>query len=505
MQTFAWQHKRPNRIVRNTTVLPYGSGGDVQRAVIGQNLRPNGTQAKLTVGAPDDAYEQEADRVADAVMRTPEEALARQPQEEEEEELLQTKPAGGEACGPELQRQALPEKEEEESIQAKKSDTKSSKNTGIDLQKQVRLLKDGGQPLPISERTFFESRMNSDFSQVRVHSNHKAAQTAKAINAHAFTIGRDVVFGQGQYSPGSRKGKSLLAHELTHVLQQTGGDGSKSNKTSDSLYIQARWKRVGRGKTIWEAKAGGESIKKLAGFRMHGGKRSNWPCLRPLHMKKPGTFGAYASKGDKFDSSMLVRSRATTLSLQYFSEKLLKRWGGQWYGATTTFSPEADIRKPATRGSAIRRLTFMGHGFGRTQIGPFKLADTKDPAASYPNAKAGIFPNKCLFAPGAKARFVGCATAPFAKAFAKQFMRKGSKAYGTKKDIYVEIGPGSRIVKVYDPLLGRKVAKKQYVYRVVFTTSHPPHHSQWRKISKWYNSPRKFHASRYWSSYRGKR
>ena len=79
MRAFAWQYKRPNRIFRKTAIPPYRSGGDVQRAAVSQILRSTGIQAKLTVGAPDDAYEQEADRVADAVMRMPQPEIQRSP------------------------------------------------------------------------------------------------------------------------------------------------------------------------------------------------------------------------------------------------------------------------------------------------------------------------------------------------------------------------------------------------------------------------------------------
>jgi hypothetical protein len=77
--------------------------------------------------------------------------------------------------------------------------------------------------MPPSTRNFFETRFKHDFCQVRVHTDSQAAKVAGALNARAFTIGQDVVFGSGQYTPGTNMGKRLLAHELTHVLQQRGG------------------------------------------------------------------------------------------------------------------------------------------------------------------------------------------------------------------------------------------------------------------------------------------
>lgn len=82
------------------------------------------------------------------------------------------------------------------------------------------VLSSPGQPLDASTRTFMEPRFGYDFSQVRVHTDKRAAESARAVNALAYTVGRDVVFGEGEYEPGTSMGRRLLAHELTHVVQQ---------------------------------------------------------------------------------------------------------------------------------------------------------------------------------------------------------------------------------------------------------------------------------------------
>src|SRR5262245_9799726 len=82
------------------------------------------------------------------------------------------------------------------------------------------VLQSPGQSLDVSTRGFMEARFGHDFSKVRVHSDAHASASARAVDAHAYTVGSHVVFGAGQYSPESEPGKSLLAHELTHVLQQ---------------------------------------------------------------------------------------------------------------------------------------------------------------------------------------------------------------------------------------------------------------------------------------------
>ena len=84
------------------------------------------------------------------------------------------------------------------------------------------VLRSPGQPLDASTRAFMEPRFGHDFSRVRVHANPAGEQSAKQINAHAYTLGSNIVFGAGQYAPGTTDGRRLLAHELTHVLQQTG-------------------------------------------------------------------------------------------------------------------------------------------------------------------------------------------------------------------------------------------------------------------------------------------
>src|SRR5205823_1536976 len=78
----------------------------------------------------------------------------------------------------------------------------------------------GGSPLPESVRGFMEPRFNADFGNVRVHTGESAARMSDGVNARAFAVGSHIFFGQGQFQPGSSQGKELIAHELTHVVQQ---------------------------------------------------------------------------------------------------------------------------------------------------------------------------------------------------------------------------------------------------------------------------------------------
>jgi hypothetical protein len=82
------------------------------------------------------------------------------------------------------------------------------------------VLHSSGQPLDASTRSFMETRFGRNFSNVRVHTDDKAAKSAQAVNAHAYTVGRDIVFGSGKFAPQTNEGRRLVAHELTHVVQQ---------------------------------------------------------------------------------------------------------------------------------------------------------------------------------------------------------------------------------------------------------------------------------------------
>ena len=215
-----------------------------------------GIQAKLRVGQPGDIYEQEADRVADKVMQMPEQGVLRQVEpEEEEEELLQAKFEGSHDI---IQRQ-IEEEEEEELLQPKfegshdiiqrqieeeeeelpqtKHGESSTQAVTNNIESRIQAVQGGGQPLAKSERAYFEPRFGYDFSKVQIHTGAQAAKSAQMLNARAYTVGRDVVFGAGEYAPETVAGRQLLAHELTHVVQQNDGKSISQLKTSKSRNV----------------------------------------------------------------------------------------------------------------------------------------------------------------------------------------------------------------------------------------------------------------------------
>ena len=179
-------------------------------------------QAKLRIGAPNDRHEQEADRVADQVMRMPEQEPAMIDGLHGPQIVQRTCAACTGAgrlcpeCDEELQRQP---KEQGKEFQGG-AESASTPTVPPPLEANIRSMRGRGKPLTASQRGFFEPRFGMDFSAVRVHSGPFAGELARSLNARAFTLGSEIVFGRAEYNPGSSAGLNLLAHELTHVIQQ---------------------------------------------------------------------------------------------------------------------------------------------------------------------------------------------------------------------------------------------------------------------------------------------
>ena len=110
------------------------------------------------------------------------------------------------------------EKEEEKPIQ--KKEISSNASAGNNASNYIGSLNGKGNPLPANANHFFSSKMGYDFSNVKIHTDKEAAESAKDVNAKAYTIGNNIVFNEGQYNTESGEGKKLMAHELVHVVQQ---------------------------------------------------------------------------------------------------------------------------------------------------------------------------------------------------------------------------------------------------------------------------------------------
>jgi hypothetical protein len=162
-------------------------------------------QPKLSIGAVDDPLEQEADVMADAVMRMPETSfIQRKCSHCDEEEKVQTKP---------LASSVTP------FIQTKGGDGGTASDV---VTKQLNATRGSGSNMDRPTQSFMESRFDTDFSNVKIHTGSDAVQMNREMNAQAFTVGNDIYFNSGKYNPSSESGKHLLAHELTHTVQQGG-------------------------------------------------------------------------------------------------------------------------------------------------------------------------------------------------------------------------------------------------------------------------------------------
>lgn len=244
-------------------------------------------QPKLTVNDPDDKYEREAERIADAVMRMPDPESTLGTQENVPSDRIQRmcsrclqrfqegKPLNCEECEIELQRR-------------EEAGDKGAKISG-GVERTDEVAREPGKPLPEGTRSFFEERMGADFSGVRVHIGGEADRAAQSINARAYTLGSDVVMRSGEYRPGTQEGKRLLAHELTHVLQQSGttsrtirrqnyprplkGDGTMADP------IGAGEEKCDCGKTTPYKRAGLDYIRGIAPLITRKAKMSTAPAL----------------------------------------------------------------------------------------------------------------------------------------------------------------------------------------------------------------------------------
>jgi hypothetical protein len=169
------------------------------QAAIRMQMKP----ASLKIGAANDPLETQADHVVDQVMRMPEPALS-------------AAPIGvSRACS------ACADKAREDSVQRRADPSAGAPGEAPPVVHET--LQTPGRPLDPGLRDFFEPRFGQDLSAVRVHDDAKAAESAQSVGAAAYAVGTHVVFGAGRYQPGSDGGRRLIAHELAHVGQQTGG------------------------------------------------------------------------------------------------------------------------------------------------------------------------------------------------------------------------------------------------------------------------------------------
>ncbi len=190
---------------RHAAALPLLQLQQTQGNLYTQHLLRSGLlQAKLTISEPGDEFEQEADRVADQVMAASAHSAVS-------------------GASPRIQRFAGQATEDRETAPA-----------SVD-----RVLASSGRPLDTVLRQDMESRFGHDFSRVQVHSGAAAEQSAQDVNANAYTVGHNIVFGAGRFAPGTHEGRRLIAHELTHVVQQTNAERTYGEQSNEKLSLSS--------------------------------------------------------------------------------------------------------------------------------------------------------------------------------------------------------------------------------------------------------------------------
>jgi hypothetical protein len=198
-------------------------------------------QPKLTVSQPGDAFEQEADRVADQIVNG----------------------AGNSSMQPgsgphSVQRMCsdCEEEDKEESVQ-RKSGSGADATVSSEAQSYIQSMDSGGASLSEPETQYYEPRFGRSFGNVKIHTGGAADKAARSINARAFTVGSNIAFANGEYDSGSVSGRKLLAHELTHTLQQSSGADYVQRGSSGLLggkccnpAARVEWALVGAG--VWK-------------------------------------------------------------------------------------------------------------------------------------------------------------------------------------------------------------------------------------------------------------
>lgn len=238
------------RQMKTTIFLPRAQGSLQRKCVCGKHIIAGGEcpkkkstlQRKLTIGAGNDALEREADRNAEQVM---------------------TASAQSSVGGAPLGIQCLSGQATGQMITAPDS---------VD-----RTLASSGKALEPAVRQDMEQRFGYDFSRVRVHSGTEAEQSARDVNAHAYTVGQNIVFGAGGFTPETHQGRRLLAHELTHVVQQS--KGSVEPMIQRRLLVTADKKA--------DIKAMFDLLEPASGFRLKHDAKTNEVSVTASVLKPP--------------------------------------------------------------------------------------------------------------------------------------------------------------------------------------------------------------------------
>jgi hypothetical protein len=303
-------------------------------------------QTKLAVNAPGDSFEQEADRVAERVMRVSESQVQRKCD------------CQGKDCD-NCEKQSIGPR-----IQTKRISGGVPGEVCAPIVGEV--LKSAGQALDSSTRAFMESRFGADFGRVRLHTDAKATMSAQSVNASAYTVGNNIVFGVGQYSPGTETGKRLLAHELTHVIQQ-GSTTSQSNFPTSERVNTGRKNKIEPEESSTLARQVDRSLETPVLQRV----------FHTVMMRSPLPFSSTVNICHR-----LLKSRDFKVSKGGLKVSLDARWHGPSEGAASC----EEHRQTPYHVTLTQKNTFLDSDYGTCEFDPGKLNNriwTGVPAGEY--------------------------------------------------------------------------------------------------------------------------
>ena len=321
-------------------------------------------QPKLNIGKPGDQYEVEADKAADQIVakgnRTPfipptptvQKQTEEEVQQKASEEEVQQKPVvdkitPGVQLKPMQSLQQQPEEEvqtKEDEIQEKEISTSSATEEAVQtkseptnknasgIENQLSASKGGGQPMDSDTRSEMESGFGTDFSGVRVHNDSNAADMNNQLGSQAFTNGNDIYFNEGKYNPQSDSGKHLLAHELTHTVQQ-GASPSVQPKTIQKAEETPAETDAAQPETVEMQPETGvldEAAKTITfseigipGFKLLGHRGALYNSKKPLKRKNNYTRGSTNQRNGVWKeqiSTAQMRTRLTQMYQDHYQE-----------------------------------------------------------------------------------------------------------------------------------------------------------------------------------------
>lgn len=323
---------------------------------------------------------------------------------------------------------------EREQVRTRQAQPSASRETGVPRSVH-EVLRSPGQPIDAATRSLFEPRFGRDFSQVRVHTDSRANQSARDINALAYTFQNHIVFGSGGYHPQTAAGSRLLAHELTHVVQQ-----------SQAGPRVQRW-AISGDKAVSDSP--GDVLWNLA--RDVSGNGNDWPCIIPESMRTsrmatpPADFNdhyeLYVQIGDRFDVSNLRKRSGPDLLVHLFTEARDIGIAGRFYPGMTASSGDVDVDISTAAGDGttpIDSMIIFGHATGTRMfggVGTFDPSTLTPEPQSFALANAKLLPRRCWFTRNAQVRAVGCSSTNFAEAFAAAYLRRGSAIRSTTEAV----------------------------------------------------------------------